>query len=185
MPKLSLEDQAKIKAWRAFKRQRPNQIELAGPGQESVWDYPRPPRVEAVSKPVRVEFGGLVLAESKDALRVLETASPPVYYLPPGDVQIEYLLLSKHSSLCEWKGLARYWHLQVGEQRQSNAVFAYPDPLEGFEPITEYLAFYPGKIDAGYVDGERVRSQPGHFYAGWITSEIIGPFKGEPGTEAW
>lgn len=185
MPKLSREDQAKMKEWRAFVRQRPEQVETPGPGQESVWDYPRPPRVDAVSKLIRVEFGGELLAESERALRVVETASPPVYYLPPEDVRTEFLAPSGHSTLCEWKGRARYWHVQVGEQRQPSAVFSYPDPMEGFEAIAGYMAFYSQKMSACFAGQEQARPQAGPFYAGWITSAIVGPFKGDPGTEAW
>lgn len=175
----------KVLKWRNFKRERPAVIEMPGPGQESVWDYPRPPRVEPVSRRVRVEFAGLVIAESSRALRVLETSSPPVYYLPPADIQIQYLEPSSHSTLCEWKGVSQFWSVRVGERRAVNAAWSYPAPWAGFEAIQNYLAFYPARMDACYVEDERVRPQPGHYYGGWITSEIVGPFKGLPGTESW
>lgn len=175
----------KVEKWRSFNRQRPDKIEIPGPGQESVWDYPRPPRVERVLKPVRVEFAGLVLANTTQAIRMMETAGPPVYYIPPADVQTQYLEPSTHSSLCEWKGLSRYWTVRVGEQRALNAGWSYPNPWPGYESIRDFIAFYAGLMDGCYVGEEKVKPQPGHFYGGWITSDIVGPFKGEPGTENW
>lgn len=182
---LSPEDRQKIEEWRANPRRRPDYIETPGPGQESVWDYPRPPRVEPVPERVRVEFGGQVVADSRRALRVLETAGPPVYYVPPEDVREEFLQSSPHSTLCEWKGRARYWHLEVDGKRSRNAAWAYPQPLEGYETIKDYIAFYAQRVDAAYLGEERVRPQPGQFYGGWITSNVVGPFKGEPGSEDW
>lgn len=182
---LSAEDRQKIEEWRAFPRRRPDHIETPGPGQESVWDYPRPPRVEPVPERVRVEFGGQLVADSRRALRVLETAGPPVYYIPPEDVRTEFLEPSPHSTLCEWKGRARYWHLEVADHKGRNAAWAYPQPLEGYEAIRDYIAFYAQRVDAAYVGDEQVRPQPGQFYGGWITSGVVGPFKGEPGSEDW
>ena len=171
--------------WRNFPRTRPAGIEVPGPGQESVWDYPRPPRVEAVSDRVRVEFGGLLLAESLRAFRVLETSSPPVYYLPPDDVRIQYLEPIEETSLCEWKGFARYWAVRVGDRMADRAAWSYPEPDHGYEVIKDYLAFYPGKMDACYVGDRQVKPQPGLYYGGWVTAAVVGPFKGEPGTEEW
>lgn len=170
---------------REVKRQRPARVETPGPAQESVWDYPRPPRVEPVSKHVRVEFGGIVLADTVRAYRVIETASPPVYYLPLEDVQTEYLEPSARSTVCEWKGMARYWSVRVGDQFAEDAAWSYPEPKAGYEAICEYLAFYAGKMDACYVGEHQVTPQPGRFYGGWITPDIVGPFKGKPGTEMW
>ena len=164
---------------------RPVEIQVPGPGQESVWDYPRPPRVEPVARRIRVEFGGIVLAETDAAFRVLETASPPVYYLPPADVRTEYLEPSPRSTICEWKGLANYRSVRVGERFAEDAAWSYPQPNPGYEAIRDYLAFYAGKMDACTVGGVRVTPQPGRFYGGWVTPDIVGPFKGEPGTEMW
>jgi len=166
-------------------RKRPAQIDPPGPGQESVWDYPRPPRVEPVTQRIRVELGGIVLAESVRAYRIIETASPPVYYLPPGDVRTEYLEPSPRSTFCEWKGRAKYWSVRVGDRFAEDAAWSYPEPEAGYEAIRNYIAFYAGKMDACYVGEYRARPQPGEYYGGWITPDVVGPFKGEPGTEAW
>lgn len=176
---------AKVMKWRSFPRERPDYIERAGPGQESVWDYPRPPRVEQMNKAIQVEFGGQIIANSTNTLRVIETSGPPVYYIPPEDVRIDLLAPSKKTTLCEWKGVSRYWHVVVGELQARNAAWAYPDPWNGYEKIRSYLAFNAGLMDACFVDGEKVIPQPGHYYGGWITSDIVGPFKGGPGTERW
>jgi len=156
-----------------------------GPGQESVWDYPRPPRVEDTSKHIQVVFNGVVIAETGRAVRVLETSHPPVYYIPPQDIKMEHLRPASRSSYCEWKGRAAYYTLSVGEKQAENAAWYYPDPTPGLEAIEGHLAFYPHLMDACYVDGERVQAQAGGFYGGWITSDIVGPFKGEPGTWGW
>ncbi len=171
--------------WRTFPRKRPARIETPGPEQESVWDYPRPPRVEVVSSRVRVEFGGILLAESLRAFRVLETSSPPVYYLAPQDIHMEYLDPIEGSSLCEWKGLARYWSVRVRDRMADRVAWSYPDPDHGYEVIKDHLAFYAGKMDACYVGDRRVTPQPGLYYGGWVTPDVVGPFKGEPGTEEW
>jgi len=154
-------------------------------GQESVWDYPRPPRVEETSKHIKVVFNGTVVAETRRAKRVLETSHPPVYYIPPEDVKMEYLRRANRTSYCEWKGRAAYYTLSVGDKQAKDAAWYYPDPTLGFEAINGHLAFYPHLMDACYVDGEQVRAQAGGFYGGWITSDIVGPFKGEPGTRGW
>ena len=156
-----------------------------GPGQESVWDYPRPPRIEDSTKHVRVIFGGVTVADTRRARRVLETSSPPVYYIPLEDVRTEHLARSSRSTFCEWKGRTAYHTVVVGDKQAVDAAWSYPNPTEAFAVIKDYIAFYPGKVDECYVDGERVRPQPGAFYGGWITNEILGPFKGEPGTEGW
>ncbi len=156
-----------------------------GPGQESVWDYPRPPKLEPSSRLVRVMFNGEVVAETRNSLRVLETSHPPVYYIPPDEIRTKLLERSSRSSFCEWKGRARYHTLKVGDRRSADAAWSYPDPTPRFEPIRDYLAFYPSRVDECTVDGEVVRSQPGDFYGGWITLEIVGPFKGDPGTMGW
>jgi len=156
-----------------------------GRKKESVWDYPRPPRVEPSSKLVRVVFNRRTVAETNRALRVLETSHPPVYYIPPRDVQQQFLLRTGHQSFCEFKGVATYYTLEIGEKVSENAAWSYHNPSTGYESIKDHVAFYPGRIDACYVDGERVHAQEGDFYGGWITSDIEGPFKGGPGTSGW
>jgi uncharacterized protein (DUF427 family) len=156
-----------------------------GPGQESVWDYPRPPRLEDSAQHVQVVFSGVVIAETRRAKRVLETSHPPVYYIPPQDIEMQYLVPTGHTTWCEWKGQAAYYTLIVDDQQAPNAAWFYPNPTPAFSALKDHVAFYPQIMDACYVDGERVMPQPGGFYGGWITSDIVGPFKGEPGTEGW
>jgi uncharacterized protein (DUF427 family) len=155
------------------------------PGQESVWDYPRPPRVEATSKRIRVVFAGVTIADTCAAQRVLETSHPPVYYIPRADIRQEHLVEAPGSSVCEWKGQARYFTVAVGDRRAERAAWSYPDPTAAFRAIRHHVAFYAGPMDACYVDDELVTPQPGGFYGGWITQDVVGPFKGEPGTWGW
>lgn len=155
------------------------------PGQESVWDYPRPPRLEACRRHLRVEFGGVTIAETRQALRVLETSHPPVYYFPPADVEDRYLLKGAGRSFCEFKGRAIYWDIRAGGREAVNAAWAFPRPARPYEAMAGMIAFYAGRVDACYVDGERVESQPGDYYGGWITSHVVGPFKGGGGTQSW
>jgi uncharacterized protein (DUF427 family) len=164
---------------------RPPRIE-PGPGQESVWEYPRPPRIEPVAERVRVVVDGIDLASSTRALRVLETAGAPVYYLPPEDVRLDLLAPSPHSTFCEWKGEATYRTIMTAEGRAiPNAAWTYEDPSRGYEAIRDHLAFYAWAVDEAWVGDERATPQPGHFYGGWVTSKVVGPFKGEPGTSGW
>jgi uncharacterized protein (DUF427 family) len=163
---------------------KPRRIE-PGPGQESVWDYPRPPRVEKVTKSIKIVFNGITIVETSAAQRILETSHPPVYYIPQKDIQMQYLVKEKESSYCEWKGRAEYYSLVIGDKRAENAAWSYPHPAAPFVSIKDHFAFYAGPMDACYVDGERVEPQPGGFYGGWITKDIVGPFKGEPGTLGW
>jgi len=156
-----------------------------GPGQESVWDYPRPPRVEESSRLIQVRFNGVTLAETRRALRVLETSHPPVYYFPPADVHMEFLKANPRATWCEWKGLARYLDVEVGGETAPAAAWYYPLPTQIYEPIKEHVAFYPQAMEACYVDGERVQFQDGDFYGGWITHDVVGPFKGAVGTSGW
>jgi len=116
---------------------------------------------------------------------VLETSHPPTYYLPPADIRMEYLLPSDRSSFCEWKGRAAYYHIAVGEHKALNAAWYYPSPVERYATLKDYVAFYAQMMEACYVDGELARPQPGGFYGGWVTSDIVGPFKGGPGTQGW
>lgn len=152
---------------------------------ESVWDYPRPPRMETTSRRVRVVFDGEVIADSVRAVRVLETSHPPVYYLPPEDVRREYLLPSERHTFCEFKGHADYYTLAHNTRRSANAAWFYPQPSHGYEQLAGYVAFYPGRVDACFVDDEQVQPQPGDVYGGWITADIVGPFKGGRGTAGW
>jgi uncharacterized protein (DUF427 family) len=170
---------------REVARERPAGAVVPGPGQESVWDYPRPPAVEPVAARVRIEFGGIVLADTTSAFRVCETSSPPCYYIPAADVAMTHLAPSSRTSFCEWKGVASYWTVRVGEREAKDAAWSYPKPARGFEPIRDYLAFYCRRMDACWVGDDRVTPQPGLYYGGWVTPNLVGPFKGSPGSEHW
>jgi uncharacterized protein (DUF427 family) len=152
---------------------------------ESVWDYPRPPGVEASQRLVRVEFAGEVIAETTRAYRVLETGHPPVYYIPPEDVRSEFLRRSRRRTWCEFKGEASYYDLVVGGREVRDVAWFYHEPPARYAAIRDHIAFYPGRVDAAWVGGEQVRAQAGDFYGGWITPDIQGPFKGGPGTSGW
>ena len=156
-----------------------------GPGQESVWDYPRPPRVEDSSKHIKVILNGVVIVDTHRAKRILETSHPPVYYLPPEDVKMGYFTPTSRTTYCEFKGAASYYTIQVGDKTLSNGAWYYRKPTKGYESITNYIALYPSQMDACYVDDEQVQPQQGDFYGGWITKSIVGPFKGGPGTYGW
>lgn len=155
------------------------------PGQESVWDYPRPPRVEPVKQRLRVIFNGVTIAETTHAQRVLETSHPPVYYLPLEDVRMAYLSPTARHTFCEFKGAASYWTLKVGDRVSENVGWSYQQPQAGYEAIKDHIAFYASRVDECYVGDEKVIPQTGDFYGGWITANIVGPFKGAPGTEGW
>jgi uncharacterized protein (DUF427 family) len=156
-----------------------------GVGQESVWDYPRPPRLELVDKRLQVEFNGRIVADTRRAWRVLETSHPPVYYLPPEDINLDLLQEVGGGSWCEWKGQATYYDVVAGDRVAPRAGWTYRRPSAAFKPIKDHVAFYAWAMDACLVNGEQVRPQPGEFYGGWITTDIVGPFKGEPGTSGW
>jgi uncharacterized protein (DUF427 family) len=156
-----------------------------GPGQESVWDYPRPPRVELRTDQVEVVFAGETIAVTLAALRVLETSHPPVYYVPPDSIIPGCLRLSGRTSWCEFKGRASYLNLTHKKQVSQDAAWTYLDPLPGYEALAGYVAFYPARVEMCVVGLEPVQPQAGGYYGGWITSDIVGPFKGEPGTEGW
>jgi len=159
---------------------------IPGPGQESAWDYPRPPRVEPAAERIRVVVDGIAIADSVRALRVLETSHPPVYYLPPEGVRMDLFEASPRSSVCEFKGRAEYRRLVLPSGRRiADVAWLYPDPVAGFDAIAGYLSFYAGRVDEAWVGDERVVPQAGDFYGGWITSRVVGPFKGEPGTGGW
>ena len=164
---------------------RPPRIE-PGPGQESVWDYPRPPRLELSNSLIEIVLDTVTIVRTTEAWRVLETSHPPVYYLPPGDILPEVLRPSgRRPSVCEFKGVALYFDVEAGDTLVTDAAWAYPRPNPAFSAITDHVAFYSHAMDACYVDGELVRAQPGGFYGGWITANIVGPFKGTPNTYGW
>ncbi|NBC16766.1 MAG: DUF427 domain-containing protein [Bacteroidetes bacterium] len=156
-----------------------------GPNQESVWDYPRPPALEPVDERIRVVFNGVTIADTTRAQRVLETSHPPVYYIPPEDIQMEHLSETRRTSHCEWKGRARYYDIEVGDRRAEHAAWGYPEPTPRFADVAGYLAFYPSQMDACYVGDEQAEAQEGDFYGGWITDKVVGPFKGGAGTWGW
>ncbi len=152
---------------------------------ESVWDYPRPPRLERVPQRLRVVLGGVTVADTTAGWRVLETSHPPSYYLPPGCFAPGVLVPAAGGSLCEWKGRARYWSLRAGGVLAEAAGWSYPEPTAAFAPLRDHVAVYAGRMDACFVDEERAEPQPGGFYGGWVTSNLRGPFKGAPGTLGW
>ncbi len=155
------------------------------PGQESVWDYPRPAIAEPTTVRIRIELGGIVIAETSRAIRTLETSHPPSYYIPPDDIAPGVLVPAGGSSFCEWKGDARYFDVVAGGQRRERAAWSYPSPTPSFAILRDHVAFYAAAMDACFVDGERVVPQPGGFYGGWITSKVAGPFKGIAGSRLW
>jgi len=159
--------------------------DAVGPGQESVWDYPRPPRLEPTSRRLRVVLGGEVIAETVRGLRVLETSHPPNYYFPLEDVVPGAIERAKGASYCEWKGRAHYYTVRGGERVETEAAWGYDEPSPAFAAIRGHVAFYAGRADACYVDDELVVPQPGAFYGGWVTSDVVGPFKGVPGSRGW
>lgn len=154
---------------------------------ESVWDYPRPPRLEPTPRRLRIIHAGITIADTTHGLRILETSHPPVYYFPPEDVAMHLLHPSARGrSFCEFKGFAIYWDLALPGQKPVTAVaWSYPTPAKQYASLKAHLAFYASRVDECWVDDERVQAQPGDFYGGWITSEIVGPFKGAPGTMGW
>ncbi len=153
------------------------------PAAESVWDYPRPPSIDRDHREIRISHDGHILAASTRTARVLETSHPPVFYIPPEDVDMSLLARNRRTTFCEFKGQATYWDLAVGSGIDSVG-WSYEHPSQGYEEIRHWIAFYPSKVDC-FVEGERARPQEGDFYGGWITSEIQGPFKGGPGTRGW
>lgn len=168
---------------------RPEGAPVPGPGEDSVWDYPRPPIIDDCPGAVRVAFGGHVIADTVRAKRIKETASPPTIYIHPDDIDFTLVKEGQGLSVCEWKGKAEYYDVVLpGGKRVRQAGWGYPDPFEaiitGMKDLKDWICFYPGKVEC-YVAGERVRPQPGQFYGGWITDQIKGPFKGEPGTGGW
>jgi uncharacterized protein (DUF427 family) len=159
-------------------------IAANGRARESVWDYPRPPRIEPVDRRVRVSLGGELIADSNRASRVLETAGAPVVYLPAEEITAGVLRQSSGSSFCEWKGSATYYDVVAGGETACNAAWAYLNPTPPFASIAGFVSFYPALVECR-LDDERVEPQPGGFYGGWVTAEITGPIKGEPGSGGW
>ena len=153
--------------------------------QENVLDYPRPAVCEPTPHRIRVVYEGQTIVDTHDAWRVLETFHPPTYYVPPDAVRPGVLVPNGRTSLCEWKGRARYFDAKLGGRANANVAWTYPNPTEPFTPIAGYVAFYDEPMDACYVDDERVRAQPGNFYGGWVTANLSGPIKGAPGTGHW
>ncbi len=169
--------------WTYTGKVRPPFAETPKKGQRSVWDFPRPPAMEQESCEILVMYNSIPLASTRKALAILETASPPTFYIPPSDVQIEQLTtVVQKSSFCEWKGKAVYWALRSSPDQIVG--WSYPNPLESYTLLTNHIAFYPQYLEC-FINGEPVRPQPGPFYAGWITDDLSGPFKGDPGTGHW
>ena len=152
---------------------------------ESVWDFPRPPRLERVEWRIRVRHAMVTVVDAPNAFRVLETSQPPAYYVDPAHVATELLAPSVSATFCEWKGMATYADLVIGDNRVADAAWRYDNPTPAFTEITGFYAFYAQKLDACYVDDEEVDGNEGRFYGGWITANVTGPFKGGPGTAHW
>lgn len=155
------------------------------PGQESVWDYPRPAVLEDTDKQIEIVFNDIVIVKSDRVKRVIETSHPPSYYIPAEDIKLEYFSQTPHRTFCEWKGWASYYQIRVNDKQVNNAAWRFSQPSPNFSAIADHYSFYPSLMDACYVNGELVTPQPGNFYGGWITSDVVGPFKGEPGTMFW
>ncbi len=156
------------------------------PKPESVWDYPRPPRLEPSTRSLRIVHGGVQIAQTARSLRILETSHPPVYYIPQADIAMHLLRPSaRRGSFCEFKGTAAYWSLDLAGKTVADVAWSYANPSPGYAVLKDHLAFYATRVDECTVDGERVQPQPGDFYGGWITSHVAGPFKGAPGTMGW
>lgn len=165
-----------------MRRPRPDRI---GPGQVSVWDFPRPPIAEPADARILIEHAGRIVADSRRTIRTLETSHPPSYYIPLADLAPGMLRRAPGSSFCEWKGAAIYWDVVVEDQVLSRVGWSYPDPSRAFAMLRNHLAFYAEPFYRCSVDGEIVTPQPGAFYGGWITRRYVGPFKGVPGSIGW
>ena len=171
-------------AWAYRGEQRPAFALEPGPGQESVWDYPRPPAYVADERPVRIAAGRILLARSDHSIRALETGSPPAFYLPPEAVDMTRLRPSSRRTFCEWKGEAAYFDVVTDDEVIEAAIWCYREPLAGAEAIAGWFSAYPEKLCCRVGD-ERVQAQAGQYYGGWVTDELVGPWKGEPGTGHW
>lgn len=155
------------------------------PGQESVWDYPRPAILQDTDKHLKVICKGITLAETQRGKRVLETSHPPVYYFPAEDIQLQYFIENPRQLFCEWKGRYQYYDVKIGDDLIQYAAWRYIDPTPAFESLETHYGFNASLMDACYVNDEQVKPQAGGFYGGWITSDVVGPFKGEFGTRGW
>jgi len=184
MPELPEWIQSARAQWRWRGQQRPPFALIPGPGQASVWDFPRPPRLVADSREVVVRWGDLEVVRTRNAIQVQETAHPPTYYLPWDDVAPHCLQPAPGSAFCEWKGPSKSWTLVDGGRRLASVAWSYPQPMAGAEALASCVAFYAAALDCR-VDGAVVTPQPGGFYGGWITPDLTGPFKGAPGSENW
>lgn len=171
--------------WRYRGEERPPWAETPGPDQESVWDYPRPPRVEPITARLVVYFANSVVGDTRRAFRVLETASAPTYYFPPDDVDRSGWRPTDRRTICEWKGEASYAHIYAGSQHAVEAVWWYEEPWHGFERIAGWPSFHPARVGRCEIDGVIATPQPGGLYGGWVTPELAGPIKGAPGTSSW
>ena len=169
--------------WRYTGKERPAFAYAPAEGEQSVWDFPRPPAIEVARAEVHIGLGSLTIAHTRRCLRVLETGNPPTYYVPADDVQRDLLEPEAETSRCEWKGEAQYFRLELDDQPRRRAAWCYPEPFPEFERLRDHFSFYPGVVDC-FLDSIRAIAQPGGFYGGWITPELVGPFKGEPGTES-
>ncbi len=163
-------------------RPRPDPVQ---PGQESVWSYPRPAVAQPTGAQVRIEHRGRIVADTCAAIRTLETSHPPSYYIPRDDIAPDTLRRADGSSFCEWKGIATYWDVVIGDLVLPRVGWSYANPSTTFSALRDHVAFYAGPFDRCSVDGDRVTPQPGDFYGGWITSHVAGPFKGVPGSRWW
>ena len=170
--------------WRWTGTERPPFAQVPLDGQESVWDYPRPPALDADTREIVVRVGGVEIARTRQALRLSETASPPTFYLPISDVTRDAFVAAPGASHCEWKGAARYWTMSAGGERLVRQAWSYDAPLPPYERLLNHIALYATHAEC-YVDNERVRPQDGGFYGGWVTSDVVGPWKGEPGRSGW
>lgn len=172
--------------WKYTGKERPPFADKTGPGEESVWDYPRPPKIDPDRREVIVKSGDILIAQSTNAVRILETAGAPAFYLPKENINMKLLEQSDRGTQCEWKGYGTYWHIVINEETISNAAWSYEKAFPEFESIQVQgmISFYPAKLEC-FVDGEQVRPQPGGFYGGWVTDEIVGPMKGEEGSKSW
>ena len=176
---------AKARAqWRWRGGDRPPFADAPAPGQVSVWDFPRPPELVRDTREIVVHWGGTLVARTRGAWAVRETAHPPTFYLPLADVERAFLRPAGGGSFCEWKGPAHYWDLVDGARRLAQVAWTYPQPLAGAEALAQCIAFYAHELDCS-VGGAKVCAQPGGFYGGWITPDLCGPFKGEIGSNGW
>ena len=170
--------------WRWVGAERPPFADTPGPGQESVWDFPRPPALRRESREVVLRLGGIEIARSTRAWRLCETASPPTVYLPIADASPGVLEPAGGASFCEWKGPARYWDVVAGEERRRRAAWSYPSAMAPYTALRDCFSVYPAEVEC-LLDDERVRPQPGGFYGGWVTDDLAGPWKGAGGTGGW